>query len=194
MASPSNLPTPILTLSKSILRTYHPSDAPSVAKAANSKAVVIHLRNQFPHPYTLADAESWISMNQTPPYRSWVIICPTSGRAMGSIGIIPGKDVYLRGYELGYWLGEEFWGQKIMSELVPAFVKWMFDGMGEEKAEVERLWAGVFSENKASQALLQKSGFQLEGRLRKAVFKNGVLMDEMVYAIVRDDLTARGST
>lgn len=110
---------------------------------------------------------------------------------MGGIGLVSGKDVYSQGYELGYWLGEEFWGRKIMSELVPAFVKRVFDGMGDE-VEVERLWAGVFSQSKASQGLLEKSGFQLEGRLRRAVIKNGELMDELVYSIIRHDLGSSG--
>ncbi|KAL0944877.1 gcn5-related n-acetyltransferase [Colletotrichum truncatum] len=188
MASSSELPSPILSLQKSIVRQYHASDAASLSQAANSKAVAAFLRNHFPQPYTLSDAEGWISINQTSPLRNWAIICPTSGRTMGSIGVIPGKDVYSAGFELGYFLGEEFWGRGIMSELVPAFVKWVFGGMGEEKVRVERLWAGVFSENKASQGVLRKSGFQFEGRLRNAVIKDGVLMDEMVYSIIKNDL------
>ncbi|OLN81074.1 putative N-acetyltransferase YoaA [Colletotrichum chlorophyti] len=188
MSSSTELPTPILTLQKSIVRPYHPSDAPSLAEAANSKAVAKYLRNYFPHPYTLSDAESWIAMNQAAPFRNWVIISPVSGKAMGSIGVVPGRDVYSRGWELGYWLGEEFWGQRVMSELLLAFVDWVFAGMGEEKAEVERLWAGVFSENEASQRLLVKSGFVLEGRLRRAVLKDGVYMDDVMFSIVRTDL------
>ncbi|KAF9880113.1 gcn5-related n-acetyltransferase [Colletotrichum karsti] len=188
MASPPELPKPILILDKSIVRPYHPSDAQSLSQAADSKTVAKYLRNTFPQPYTVAAAESWISINQTPPIRNWAIVCPTSGRAMGSIGLVPGKDVYSRGYELGYWLGEEFWGRKIMTELVPAFAGWVLAGMGDEHVEVDRLWAGVFSENKASQGLLEKSGFQLEGCLRKAVVKDGVLMDELIYSIIRADL------
>lgn len=187
MASSTDLPAPILTLQNSIVRPYHPSDAASLAEAANSKAVAAFLRNSFPHPYTLADSESWIKMNQAAPIRNWAIVSP-SGTPVGSIGLVPGKDVYAQTYELGYWLGEQSWGQKIMSEVVPALARWVFDGMGDEKVHVERLWAGVFSENLASQKLLEKSGFVLEGRLRRAVLKDGVLMDEMVYSILRDDL------
>ncbi|KAF6790699.1 gcn5-related n-acetyltransferase [Colletotrichum sojae] len=189
MASPSNIPTPILTLQKSVVRPYHPSDAPSLAQAANSKAVARFLRNTFPQPYTLAAAEGWIAMNQSPPIRNWLITCPATGRAMGSIGLVPGKDVYVRSFELGYWIGEEFWGRGVMGELVPAFAAWVLDGLGEEKLEVERLWAGVFSENGASQRVLEKSGFQLEGRMRRAVVKDGVVMDDVIYSIVKGDST-----
>ncbi|KZL63802.1 gcn5-related n-acetyltransferase [Colletotrichum incanum] len=188
MAASQDLPAPILTLQKSVIRPYHPADAASLAQAANSRAVAAFLRNYFPHPYTLAEAESWISLNQTPPLHNWVIACPTSGAVMGSIGVVPGKDVYSKGYELGYWLGEKYWGRGIMGELVPAFVRWVFDGMGGGAEEVERVWAGVFSENAASQRLLEKSSFVFEGRLRRAVEKDGVFMDELVYSIIRADM------
>ncbi|GKT85875.1 GCN5-related N-acetyltransferase [Colletotrichum tofieldiae] len=68
MAASQDLPAPILTLKKGVIRPYHSADAASLAQAANSKAVAAFLRNYFPHPYTLADAESWISLNQTPPF------------------------------------------------------------------------------------------------------------------------------
>ncbi|KAJ0160644.1 putative N-acetyltransferase YoaA [Colletotrichum tanaceti] len=196
MASTQNLPVPILTLHRSIVRPYRPADAPSISRAADSAAVSAFLRDAFPRPYTLADAESWIALNQTPPIRNWAIACPASGAVMGSIGLVPGRDVYSRGYELGYWLGEAFWGRGVMAELVPAFARWVFDGMGgageseeDGKEVVERLWAGVFSENAASRKLLEKSGFVCEGRLRRAVVRDGVVMDELVYSLIRADLS-----
>ncbi|EFQ33911.1 acetyltransferase [Colletotrichum graminicola] len=188
MAPSQDLPAPILTLEKCLVRPYYLSDAPALARAADSKTVVTYLRNRFPHPYTLADSEGWIAMNQTPPIFNWAIVCPTSGTAMGSIGLIPGEDVYSSSYELGYWIGEEFWGRGVMSELVPAFVSWVFSGMSVGSGGVERVWAGVFSENAASQRVLEKSGFVFEGRLRRAIMKKGVCMDELRYSVVRTDL------
>lgn len=189
MSSPPDLPTPILTLKNSIVRPYHPSDAPSLAQAADSQAVARFLRNTFPQPYTLAAAEAWIAMNQAAPVRNWLIACPSTGRAMGSIGLVPGRDVYARSFELGYWIGEEFWGRGVMGELVPAFAVWVLKGLGDEGVEVERLWAGVFSENAASQRVLERSGFRLEGRMRRAVVKDGVVMDDLIYSIVKGDST-----
>ncbi|OHF03039.1 acetyltransferase [Colletotrichum orchidophilum] len=199
MASTQDLPAPILALTKATVRPYHPTDAAALAQAANSDAVARYLRYTFPRPYTLADAESWIALNSGAggsPVHNWVIACPASGRPMGSIGLVPGKDVYARGYELGYWLGEEFWGKGVMGEVVPAFVRWVFEGMGrgeEEESDreggrVERVWAGMFAVNKGSQRVLEKSGFVLEGRLRRAVVKEGIVMDELLYSFIREDL------
>ncbi|KAK2059602.1 acetyltransferase [Colletotrichum caudatum] len=188
MASEQGLPAPVLTLEKCLVRPYHPSDAASLSRNANSETVAAHMRNRFPHPYTLADADAWIAMNRAPPVLNWAIVCPASGAAVGSIGLVPGQDVYSRGYELGYWIGEEFWGRGVMGELVPAFVGWVFSGgVAAGGVEVERVWAGVFSENAASRRVLEKSGFVFEGRLRRAVVKGGVCMDELVYSVIRTD-------
>ncbi|KAK2002110.1 acetyltransferase [Colletotrichum falcatum] len=196
MAPSQDLPAPILTLQKCVVRPYHPGDAAALARAADSKAVVAHLRNHFPHPYTLAHSEAWIAANLTPPVLNWAVACPATGAAMGSVGLVPGRDVYSSSYELGYWIGEEYWGKGVMGELVPAFVRWVFAGMGAGAAAGgggggERVWASVMSENAASRRVLEKSGFVFEGRMRRAVVKNGVCMDELVYSVVRADLDGR---
>ncbi|KAK1984680.1 acetyltransferase [Colletotrichum cereale] len=194
MASSSqDLPAPTLTLQKCLVRPWHPADAPSLARGADSRAVAAFLRDRFPHPYTLADADGWIAMNLAPPLLNWAIVCPTSGAVMGGIGLVPGQDVYSAGCELGYWIGEAFWGRGVMSELVPAFVRWVLAGgagagVGSGGGGVvERVWASVFAENAASRRVLEKSGFVFEGRLRRAVVKNGVCMDELVYSAIRTD-------
>ena len=52
--------------------------------------------------------------------------------------------------------------------------------------ELARIWATVFESNPASARVLEKAGYELEGRLRKSVYKNGVLMDGFLYAILRE--------
>ncbi|EXF83890.1 acetyltransferase [Colletotrichum fioriniae PJ7] len=197
MASTQTLPPAILTLPKATIRPYHKTDAAALSTAANSSSVSRYLRDSFPRPYTLADAESWIALNSSDggaPVYNWVIACPETGRPMGSIGLVPGKDVYARGYELGYWLGEGDWGKGVMGCVVPAFVRWVFEGMGggeedeDGRRRIERVWAGVFEANKGSQKVLEKSGFVFEGRARRAVVRDEVVMDELLYSVIRDDL------
>jgi hypothetical protein len=43
-------PEPLLTLSKCIIRRYHPSDAEAAARAANNPNVARYMTNGFPHP------------------------------------------------------------------------------------------------------------------------------------------------
>src|SRR6267142_447075 len=49
-----------MVLSRCVVRSFRPDDAPSLERHANNRSVWINLRDQFPHPYSLADAERWI--------------------------------------------------------------------------------------------------------------------------------------
>jgi RimJ/RimL family protein N-acetyltransferase len=82
--------------------------------------------------------------------------------------------------ELGYWIGEPFRGRGIMTEAVKEMVTLVFDTF-----EVNRIYATPFECNFASQRVLEKAGFTLEALLEKVAIKNGVLIDELIYAIRR---------
>ena len=102
-----------------ILRPWRETDAENVARYANDARVAVNLRDVFPHPYALADAESFIGMcmrstSEGELYRAIVV----DGRAAGGISVCAGGDVYRRSAELGYWLGAPFWGQGIMTAAV----------------------------------------------------------------------------
>ena len=99
------------------------------------------------------------------------------GAAVGGIGLRPGEDVHRHTAEFGYWLGEEFWGRGVMSEVVPAFVDYCF-----KEFSLNRIFAMPHSSNPASAHVLEKAGFVLEGRLRKNVVKDGEVLDSLLYA------------
>lgn len=87
-----------------------------------------------------------------------------------------------RSMEIGYWLGEPYWGRGIASEAVSAMTGYAF-----ERFDVARVFAYVFEWNPASARVLEKAGYRLEGRLRKAVTKEGTTMDMLVYGFTEDD-------
>jgi RimJ/RimL family protein N-acetyltransferase len=89
--------------------------------------------------------------------------------------------VHRRSAEIGYWLGEPFWGRGIMSEAVPAFTAYAFATF-----DVCRLYASVFEWNPASARILEKAGYVCEGRLRKSVVKDGRTIDQLLFACVRE--------
>ncbi len=109
-----------IVLSRCRLRPFREGDQPSIARYANNRRIWINLRDRFPHPYTLADADAWIRevAGQDPPIHCGVEV---GGEVVGGIGLTLQEDVHRRSAEIGYWLGEPFWGRGIMSEVVPAF-------------------------------------------------------------------------
>jgi [ribosomal protein S5]-alanine N-acetyltransferase len=169
--------TPIIQLPDGIsARPYRLSDAASASKHLSPK-VWKNLRNRIPMPYTEADALAWITFCHDPKSHvksgPWTLETGSQGLAIptafaitvndecvGSIGLDFRDDIYFRSAELGYWLGEEFWGKGIMSKVVPAFVEWGWKSFGI----LLRINGETAEKNEASGRVLGKAGFRFEGR------------------------------
>ena len=160
------------------IRQWKEDDVNNLVLYANNINVWNKLRNNFPHPYSEEDAKAWLQKANEPPIINLAI--DLDGQAVGGIGLILNSDIYIMSAEMGYWLGEEFWGQKIASEAVKQMVDYTFYYF-----DIVRLYAEVFENNKASMRVLEKNGFYLEGVRRKAVLKNGVLMDDFIWVKLR---------
>lgn len=166
-----------MELKRCTIRDWRLDDAESLAKHANNRRVWLTLRDRFPHPYTIEDARSFLERATNAKESERVFCIDIDGAAVGGIGMIPGEDVYRLTAEFGYWLAEEFWGQGIMNEVVPAFVNYSFD-----EFSLKRIFAAAYSNNPASARVLEKAGFVFEGRLRKNAIKDGQILDSLLYA------------
>ena len=170
-----------LVLSRCVLRSWHPRDVPSLVRNANSRQVWRNLRDRFPYPYTAADAERWTrEAPSTIPETHFAIA--VGAEAVGGAGLELQQDVHRRSAEIGYWLGEPYWGRGIATEAVRALT-----AFGFRMFDLCRIYACVFEWNPASMRVLEKAGYSLEGRLRKSVTKDGQTIDQLLYAILRED-------
>ncbi|KAH9827643.1 N-acetyltransferase [Teratosphaeria destructans] len=180
------------------VRGWRSSDACSSSKHLNNVNVWNNLRNRIPHPYTEEHAQSWINFCQdkanhvkSGPWSPETgsqgpVVCPffaitVNNEAVGGIGLEMKDDIYFRTGELGYWLGEEQWGKGIMSKVVPAVVDWCWRTFGI----LVRISAEVREDNVASRKLLEKAGFQYEGRRPDLICKNGILAAELMFGALR---------
>jgi [ribosomal protein S5]-alanine N-acetyltransferase len=170
-------------IGKYMIRDWRTGDAPSVAKYANSRKIWINLRDGFPHPYQLSDAENFLSKVAQQNPRT-VFAIADDKEAIGSIGLMLGEDVHRFTAEMGYWLAEPFWNKGIMCEVVSLFADFAF-----EKFALNRIFAEPYIDNTASVRVLEKTGFVLEGTLRANAFKDGKVLDQFLYAKIRDGTT-----
>jgi RimJ/RimL family protein N-acetyltransferase len=156
-------------------------DLPSLVRHANNRRVWLQLRDRFPHPYTEAHAREFLDhvMGESPS-TVWAII--VDGEAAGGIGIVRLADVERVSAEIGYWLGERYWGRGIATEAVRAVTKEAF-----RRFDLERLFAVPFADNAASIRVLEKAGYVLEGRMRRSAIKDGVIRDQLLYASYREE-------
>jgi RimJ/RimL family protein N-acetyltransferase len=168
-----------IRLSRSTLRPYRREDEASLVRHANNRNVSRNMRDRFPYPYTAADAREWTArVSAQSPVANFAIV--VGGEVVGGIGVEPGTDVHRRSAEIGYWLGEPFWGRGIATEALRAVTEYAF-----QTFDICRLEAGVFEWNPASARVLEKAGYTLEGRARLAVVKDGRIGDRLLYALVR---------
>jgi [ribosomal protein S5]-alanine N-acetyltransferase len=161
------------------IRPWTNRDADALVKYANNPNIAVNLRDAFPHPYTHENAKTFLAMvrDQNP---ATFFALAIGDEAVGGIGVSPGRDVHRLSAELGYWLGEPFWGRGIMTESVVKFCAWAFEQFG-----LVRIFAEPYTENQSSCRVLEKAGFELEGRLKSSVIKNGRIMDQLMYAMIR---------
>lgn len=166
----------IINTSFGMIRYWSIHDADALAKYANNRKIWINLRDGFPFPYTIEHAREFLAMvAQQNPVTFFAIATPEE--VIGGIGLTINTDVHRFTAELGYWLAEPYWGKGIMSESVTQFVGFAFEHFG-----LVRIYAEPYATNAASCRVLQKAGFELEGRMRSSVIKDGQILDQFLYA------------
>jgi [ribosomal protein S5]-alanine N-acetyltransferase len=171
---------PIVHAGPATLRPWAATDVEALVRYANNRKIWANVRDRFPHPYTPADAEQWTAYaSKKVPLTDLAI--EVEGEAAGGIGIILRDDVERCGAEIGYWLGEPFWGRGIATASVRAMTEYAFT----EFPHLVRLFALTYEDNLASQRVLEKAGFVREAVLRKNAFKDGRYRDQPLYALVR---------
>jgi ribosomal-protein-alanine N-acetyltransferase len=160
------------------VRSWRASDLDSLVKHADNRNIWINLRDRFPHPYTRRDGQRFIrSMRESSPETAFAIA--VEGAAVGGIGFVLQQDVERVSAEIGYWLGEPFWGRGITTQAVAAVTRYAIETHG-----LTRLFAVPFAYNVASCRVLQKAGYVLEALLRRSAIKDGRLVDQSQYAFI----------
>jgi ribosomal-protein-alanine N-acetyltransferase len=148
---------------------------------ANNPKIAMNLKDSYPQPYTIHDARHWIEFNQkfNPPQNFAIEF---EGRLAGSIGCDRGKDELRTNMELGFWIGEPFWGKGIATEAVKLYTNYIF-----EKFDIQRIFAQVYDFNGESMNVLEKASFIPEAILKKAYIKRGQIGDIFQYVRIRDE-------
>lgn len=166
------------------IRSWQWGDEQTLPLHANNKAIWLNLRDRFPHPYTPADAHQWIeSVVGACPETNFAIT--VGGEAIGGIGLVLHDDIERCSAEVGYWIGQTYWGRGIVTEALKAFSRYAFGAF-----DLTRLYAVPFLQNSASLKVLEKAGYQREGIMRRSAIKDGQIVDQALYALVGADFSA----
>ncbi len=168
---------PIIEAPPLIVRRWRASDLKALVRNANNRKIWLNLRDRFPHPFTAADARAWIAIRAADTGNPHNFAIEFEGGAIGGIGMEFFTDVHRLTAEIGYWLGEPFWGRGFATIALRAATEYAFATFA-----LRRIQATVYEWNPASARVLEKAGYELEGCLRDHVVKDGRVGDVLMYA------------
>jgi RimJ/RimL family protein N-acetyltransferase len=172
------------------LRAFAAADADPMTSLAGDRAVAATTLS-IPHPYTRGDAERWIASH----LEAWVegaglslaITRIDDETLVGAISLM--LDGNHRRAELGYWIGQPFWGRGYATEAARAMLDFGFGSMG-----LNRIFAHHMRDNPASGRVLGKIGMTREGVLSQHVLKWDQFRDVVLYGLTRERFLASKET
>ena len=170
----------VLEGSRCLVRPWSPADADAIVAHANNVNVAKQLRDRFPHPYTRRHALEFLqhATGGASPTNFAIVV---ERQAVGGLAFVAGTDIERHSAEIGYWLGEPFWGRGITTEALVLLTDYVLTDLN-----MLRLFALPFTDNHASRRVLEKAGYVCEGILRASSVKGGEPRDQAVYARINE--------
>ena len=163
------------------IRRWKIEDKSELAEVLNNRNILNNLRDGVPYPYTENDAADFINaMLSADPDKTFAFAITLDDKVIGSIGIFRQENIHYRTAELGYYIGEKYWGNGYMTEAVKQACGFVF-----ENSDIIRIYAEPFAYNTGSCRVLEEAGFVYEGTLRSNAYKNGNIIDMKMYALVK---------
>lgn len=171
------------TESKCTIRKWKIEDAADLAELLNNKHILDNLRDGLPYPYTKKDAEEFITaMLEADETKTFAFAIVVNDKVIGSIGVFRCDNIHSRTAEMGYYIGEPYWGNGYGTSAIRQASEYIF-----QHTDIIRIFAEPFAYNTASCRVLEKAGFQFEGILRSNAVKNSKVLDMKMYALIRKE-------
>ncbi len=180
--------TPVLETERLILRPYRAEDAEAMFRNWASSETVTRYLTWPPHRDAAITAQLiglWVSEYETPANYHWGIELKEAGEVIGDLAVVQMDERALIG-ELGWCLGEKWWGRGIMPEAGQAVLKYLFETVGFNRIEARH-----DAVNTKSGRVMQKLGMQYEGINRQAGWNNQGICDIARYAILLQEWMKR---
>ena len=142
-----------------LLRPGWAEDAPALAKAIGSEAIVLNL-SKVPWPYDVGDAEAYLGRERAAGEADFLISMRTHGapRIIGGIGLAREDGEVV----LGYWIVPSCWGLGFATEAGRAVI-----ALAQDSLRLDRIVGRHFVDNPGSGRVLEKLGFVSDGTVEQ---------------------------
>ncbi|MBU1462796.1 MAG: GNAT family N-acetyltransferase [Alphaproteobacteria bacterium] len=174
------MPAPTLTTPRLVLRQIRADDAAALFPVLSDPEVMTWW-SSGPHQ-SLAETADYVASNaaEGQGFACWAITLHDDV-AIGWVILIDAKpDVK----EIGYILHRDHWRGGIAREAVARVIDYGF-----AELKLRRIFADTDPENRGSIALLERLGFQYEGRLRGEWETHIGVRDSLIFGLLRDEWT-----
>lgn len=156
------------------LREWDDRDVIQLANIANNENISKLLTDNFPFPYTLDDAISWVTLCKTSLDLNLAIVYKR--KIAGGISLKKHCRFTENSGEIGYWLGQGYWNRGLMTEVIRQISEYSF-----AKLKLKKIYARVMKNNTSSLTVLSKNGFQYKTSLKDEIKKKEFLLDADLY-------------
>lgn len=116
----------------------------------------------------------------------FAILVPDQNKLIGDMGIIFTNHDNLQA-EVGCTLSKEFQGKGYATEALKGMIQYLFDSLGKH-----RVVASLDPRNGSSERLIKRLGFRKEAYFKESYYMRGEWVDDMTYAMLRDEWTDNG--
>jgi RimJ/RimL family protein N-acetyltransferase len=176
----SLLPTLALALPGWTLRAWREADAADLQAQANNARTLQFMSDGFSYPYALPTAQHWVTRGHIDfGGDNWAIAF--NDRVAGGCGVHWGEGPLRCNAEIGYWLGQGYWGQGVATAVVRELCARAF-----ANPAITRVFAPIHDGNAGSMRVVEKNGFVREGVQRRGAIKDGQVIDRVFWAKYRE--------
>lgn len=164
-----------------LLRKIHPGDTQNAFDNWTSRPEVFRYAAASPHSTpeeTKQQILGWMEFYEKPLGYLWAIVYKENGQA---IGVIDAHNMHTghRRIEVGYTLGDAYWGKGIATEALQCVMEYLF-----KQENFNRISASHYVPNIASGKVLEKCGMEREGIMRDYICAKGIYYDSVLYAAI----------
>ena len=152
-----------------------------VAVFANGKEFSENMIDGFSYPVSYSEAKYYVkqrTLNNEKKQICRAII--VDGHAVGGVDLFIGDGTSSKSADAVLWVAKEYRNQGIATETIKQICSYAF-----ENYDIVRISATPYSDDTVSAKVFTKAGFECEGTLKKALYKNGKFYDYCIFALLK---------
>ena len=168
---------PIIKTKRLLLRQFIASDLENVYKGLSDPEIIKYYGVSYK---TLEDTKAQMQFFvdlEKEGTGIWWAVCSLDNKTFYGAGGLNSLNKVHKKAEIGFWLFTEFWGQGIMTEVMPIICNYGFDNL-----ELHRIEGLVETDNLNCKKAMKKLDFNLEGTMKDCEVKNGKFISLEIYA------------